>query len=58
MTFSKRMQTGGYYHTAEFTPNLGYRIYNTWMGDPTRIVLLEVCIVRLMCWTTYCIIVS
>ncbi|XP_050436983.1 4-aminobutyrate aminotransferase, mitochondrial [Adelges cooleyi] len=41
VTFSKKMQTGGYYLKTEFLPDLPYRVFNTWMGDPTKIVLLE-----------------
>ncbi|XP_050532921.1 4-aminobutyrate aminotransferase, mitochondrial [Daktulosphaira vitifoliae] len=41
VTFSKKMQTGGYYLKREFLPDLPYRVFNTWMGDPTKIVLLE-----------------
>eukprot|EP00591_Stephanopyxis_turris_P007368 CAMPEP_0195507682 /NCGR_PEP_ID=MMETSP0794_2-20130614/1082_1 /TAXON_ID=515487 /ORGANISM="Stephanopyxis turris, Strain CCMP 815" /LENGTH=499 /DNA_ID=CAMNT_0040634445 /DNA_START=429 /DNA_END=1928 /DNA_ORIENTATION=- len=41
VTFSKKMQTGGYYCKREFRPEEGYRIFNTWMGDPSKIVQLE-----------------
>ncbi|XP_018567514.1 4-aminobutyrate aminotransferase, mitochondrial-like [Anoplophora glabripennis] len=41
VTFSKKMQMGGYFHTAEMTPKLPYRIFNTWMGDPGKLILLE-----------------
>ncbi|KAG8036223.1 hypothetical protein G9C98_004803, partial [Cotesia typhae] len=41
VTFSKKMQLGGYYHTAEFRPNQGYRVFNTWMGDPSKLIMLE-----------------
>ncbi|XP_022170500.1 4-aminobutyrate aminotransferase, mitochondrial [Myzus persicae] len=41
VTFSKKMQTGGYYLKTEFLPDLPYRVFNTWMGDPTKIVLLD-----------------
>ncbi|XP_025414317.1 4-aminobutyrate aminotransferase, mitochondrial-like [Sipha flava] len=41
VTFSKKMQTGGYYSKPEFLPDLPYRVFNTWMGDPTKIVLLD-----------------
>nr|MBE5725123.1 putative4-aminobutyrate aminotransferase, mitochondrial-like [Cucujiformia] len=34
VTFSKKMQIGGYFHTAEMRPDQPYRIFNTWMGDP------------------------
>lgn len=41
VTFSKKMQLGGYYHTEEFMINSPLRIFNTWLGDPGKIVLLE-----------------
>eukprot|EP00054_Salpingoeca_dolichothecata_P004817 m.32022 g.32022 ORF g.32022 m.32022 type:complete len:494 (-) comp14885_c0_seq1:119-1600(-) len=41
MTFSKRMQSGGYFHTTKLTPSKEYRIFNTWMGDPAKLILLE-----------------
>ncbi|KAE9554671.1 hypothetical protein FO519_002081 [Halicephalobus sp. NKZ332] len=41
VTFSKKALTGGYYYTPEFIIKEPYRIYNTWMGEPTKLVLLE-----------------
>ncbi|XP_068086216.1 4-aminobutyrate aminotransferase, mitochondrial [Anabrus simplex] len=41
ITFSKKMQLGGYYMKPEFKPQLGYRVFNTWMGDPGKLVLLQ-----------------
>jgi 4-aminobutyrate aminotransferase/(S)-3-amino-2-methylpropionate transaminase len=41
VTFSKKLLLGGYYYRTEFTVNEPYRIYNTWMGEPSKIVLLE-----------------
>lgn len=41
VTFSKKMLTGGFYMKEDFRPKLGYRIFNTWVGDPSKIVLLE-----------------
>lgn len=41
VTFSKKMLTGGYYFKEEFKPPQGYRIYNTWMGDPSKVIMLE-----------------
>jgi len=38
VTFAKKMQTAGYYALAETKPNSGYRQFNTWMGDPVRII--------------------
>ncbi|XP_022910109.1 4-aminobutyrate aminotransferase, mitochondrial [Onthophagus taurus] len=39
--FSKKMQFGGYYHTEEMRPDQPYRVFNTWMGDPARLFILE-----------------
>nr|NVI72108.1 putative 4-aminobutyrate aminotransferase, mitochondrial-like protein [Cucujiformia] len=33
VTFSKKMLTGGYFHTTDLRPQQSYRIFNTWMGD-------------------------
>jgi 4-aminobutyrate aminotransferase/(S)-3-amino-2-methylpropionate transaminase len=41
VTFSKKLQTGGYFTKKEFRVKEGYRIFNTWMGDPSKIVHLE-----------------
>jgi 4-aminobutyrate aminotransferase / (S)-3-amino-2-methylpropionate transaminase len=41
VTFSKKLQTGGYYMKSEFRPVESYRIFNTWMGDPTKMIQLE-----------------
>jgi 4-aminobutyrate aminotransferase/(S)-3-amino-2-methylpropionate transaminase len=43
VTFSKKMLSGGFYHTVQGAPYFKqpYRIFNTWMGDPVRLVLLE-----------------
>ena len=35
------MLSGGYFCKKEFLPAQGYRIFNTWMGDPARLVLLK-----------------
>lgn len=42
VTFSKKMQLGGYYHSNDLRPPQAYRVFNTWMGDPGKLVLLEV----------------
>jgi len=39
--FSKKALLGGYYYKDEFQPAQGYRIFNTWMGDMTKILLLK-----------------
>ncbi|XP_012943653.1 4-aminobutyrate aminotransferase, mitochondrial [Aplysia californica] len=41
VTFSKKMLSGGFYFTDELRPTEGYRIYNTWIGDPSKLILLE-----------------
>ncbi|XP_046425217.1 4-aminobutyrate aminotransferase, mitochondrial [Neodiprion fabricii] len=42
VTFSKKMQIGGYYHLPELKPKQAYQVFNTWMGDPGKLLLLEV----------------
>jgi 4-aminobutyrate aminotransferase / (S)-3-amino-2-methylpropionate transaminase len=42
VTFSKKAQAAGfYYHDASLRPNLPYRQFNTWMGDPVRAILFR-----------------
>lgn len=41
VTFSKKMQLGGYFHTDSLKPAQAYRVFNTWMGDPGKVLLLE-----------------
>ncbi|CAB3242147.1 unnamed protein product [Arctia plantaginis] len=41
VTFSKKMLTGGFYFKSEFKPPHAYRVFNTWMGDPSKLILLE-----------------
>ncbi|XP_041977177.1 4-aminobutyrate aminotransferase, mitochondrial [Aricia agestis] len=41
VTFSKKMLTGGFYYHEEFKPPHAYRVFNTWMGDPGKLILLE-----------------
>ncbi|XP_031567517.1 4-aminobutyrate aminotransferase, mitochondrial-like [Actinia tenebrosa] len=41
VTFAKKMCTGGFYCKSEFRPNVPFRIFNTWMGDPSKILLLR-----------------
>lgn len=33
VTFSKKLQTGGFYHLPEYKSDISYRIFNTWMGE-------------------------
>lgn len=42
VTFSKKMQLGGYYCRDEFAPAEPFRIFNTFLGDPLRGAQLEV----------------
>lgn len=40
VTFSKKFQSAGYYfHDPEIVPNTAYRQFNTWCGDPARMIL-------------------
>lgn len=40
VTFSKKMQLAGYFfHNPQIVPDQAYRQFNTWCGDPARIVL-------------------
>lgn len=41
MTFAKKMQIGGYFYRDDLRMDQPYRIANTWLGDPIRIVFLE-----------------
>uniref|UniRef100_A0A1A9X4W3 (S)-3-amino-2-methylpropionate transaminase n=1 Tax=Glossina brevipalpis TaxID=37001 RepID=A0A1A9X4W3_9MUSC len=41
VTFSKKLQLGGFFHTTDFRPRETFRIFNTWMGDPAKVLLLE-----------------
>jgi 4-aminobutyrate aminotransferase/(S)-3-amino-2-methylpropionate transaminase len=42
VTFSKKMQLGGFYCRGEFLPDEPLRIFNTWLGDPIRGAQAEV----------------
>lgn len=39
VTFSKKAQIAGYFHTDEFKATMPYRVFNTWLGDPTKVLL-------------------
>lgn len=40
VTFSKKFQSAGYwFHNPEFIPAAPYRQFNTWCGDPARMIL-------------------
>uniref|UniRef100_A0A3Q3L613 4-aminobutyrate--2-oxoglutarate transaminase n=1 Tax=Labrus bergylta TaxID=56723 RepID=A0A3Q3L613_9LABR len=40
VAFSKKMLTGGYFHKDELQADKPYRIFNTWMGDPSKNLML------------------
>ncbi|XP_056144398.1 4-aminobutyrate aminotransferase, mitochondrial [Lampris incognitus] len=40
VSFSKKLLTGGYYYKDELQADKPYRIFNTWMGDPSKNLLL------------------
>lgn len=35
------MQLGGYFHSLDFRPDQEYRVFNTWCGDPGKVLMLE-----------------
>lgn len=40
VTFSKKFQSAGYFfHDPKFVPNKPYRQFNTWCGEPARIII-------------------
>lgn len=41
VTFSKKMLLGGYFYKPTYRPGQAYRVFNTWMGDPSKLILLE-----------------
>lgn len=41
VTFSKKMLIGGYFYKSSLRPKQAYRVFNTWMGDPAKLILLE-----------------
>ncbi|KAA8893698.1 4-aminobutyrate transaminase gata, partial [Sphaerosporella brunnea] len=42
VTFSKKAQTAGYYFgDPRLRPNKPYRQFNTWMGDPSKVILFN-----------------
>lgn len=41
VTFSKKMLIGGFYHRPEIRVQQPLRIFNTWMGDQSKLVLLK-----------------
>jgi len=41
VTYSKKMLTGGLFYKADMDPEHGARIFNTWIGEPSKLILLE-----------------
>nr|XP_039263203.1 4-aminobutyrate aminotransferase, mitochondrial-like [Styela clava] len=41
VTFAKKMITGGFFFSDEIKWKEGYRIFNTWMSDPSKFPILE-----------------
>uniref|UniRef100_A0AAX7UUW4 (S)-3-amino-2-methylpropionate transaminase n=1 Tax=Astatotilapia calliptera TaxID=8154 RepID=A0AAX7UUW4_ASTCA len=41
VSFSKKLLSGGYYHKDELQADKPYRIFNTWMGDPSKNLFLS-----------------
>lgn len=41
VTFSKKLQMGGYFHKESVRPDAGYRIFNTWMGEEVKLLQLD-----------------
>jgi len=41
VSFSKKMLIGGYYYNPEIRPVEAYRIMNTWLGEPSKLLMLE-----------------
>lgn len=41
VTFSKKLLIGGYYYKDSYRINEPYRIFNTWLGEPTKLIALE-----------------
>ncbi|XP_067933851.1 4-aminobutyrate aminotransferase, mitochondrial-like [Watersipora subatra] len=39
--FAKKMITAGFFYKKHLIPEQGHRIFNTWMGDPHKLVILE-----------------
>jgi 4-aminobutyrate aminotransferase/(S)-3-amino-2-methylpropionate transaminase len=42
VTFSKKLQLGGVFLRDGLAPELPYRLFNTWLGDPLRLAQLDV----------------
>uniref|UniRef100_A0A915IKH9 Uncharacterized protein n=1 Tax=Romanomermis culicivorax TaxID=13658 RepID=A0A915IKH9_ROMCU len=42
VTFSKKMLLGGYFYRDDMRVDEPFRIFNTWMGDPVKLSMLEI----------------
>jgi len=41
VTFSKKMLSGGIYHKDDLRPQHGARVFNTWVGEPSKLIILD-----------------
>jgi len=41
VTFAKKCQIAGYFSAPKMRPKEGYRVFNTWLGDPAKLLMLE-----------------
>ena len=41
VTFAKKMQAAGFYYRSNMSNNWGPTVFNTFVGDPARLVLLD-----------------
>jgi len=41
VTFSKKMLSGGIFHKSELAPQQGARVFNTWVGEPSKLIILN-----------------
>ena len=41
VTYSKKMLAAGIYHKKDLAPKHPARIFNTWVGEPSKLILLE-----------------
>lgn len=49
VTFSKKAQTAGYFYGNEaLTPDKAYRQFNTWIGDPARVIMSNAVITEIL----------
>lgn len=42
VTFAKKAQIAGFFSGPSMRPKEGYRIFNTWMGDPAKLLMLDI----------------